>query len=107
MLRTSLDRASGVASVPTHPQEATGSTPAPAHTPSGRAPSAELSALRTLSSQSSRTESGRLSIGSQRQPASAQESAIEMASHHSPTSPASPRALLSGQSERSNSDVSQ
>ncbi|MHA6829674.1 hypothetical protein [Ralstonia pseudosolanacearum] len=112
-MRTSLDRASGLAPVPAHPQESTGHVPAQEHPPAGRAPvraSSDLSNLSTLSAQSSRRLSGSLSISvSNRQPETdAPGRDFELSPPLSPPSwMASPDALLTGHSQRSDSNLSQ
>ncbi|MHA6894968.1 hypothetical protein ACQUJT_12885 [Ralstonia pseudosolanacearum] len=112
-MRTSLERASGLAPIPAHPQESTGHAPAKEHPPAGRAPvraSSDLTNLSTLSAQSSRRSSDSLSISvSSRQPETDRlERDLEMGRPPSPpSSMASPDALLRGHSLRSNSSLSQ
>ncbi|MHA6908681.1 hypothetical protein ACQUJS_09675 [Ralstonia pseudosolanacearum] len=112
-MRTSLDRASGLAPIPAHPQESTGHAPAKEHPPAGRAPvraSSDLASLSTLSAQSSQRSSARLSISvSSRQPETdAPGHGIETSPPLSPRSwTASPDALLTGHSQRSESNLSQ
>ncbi|CAH0441665.1 hypothetical protein [Ralstonia pseudosolanacearum] len=112
-MRTSLDRAGGLAPIPAHPQESTGHTPAKEHPPAGRAPvraPSDLSNLSTLSAQSSRRSSGSLSISvSSRRPETDRlERDIEMSpALSSQSSTSSPDPLLGAHSQRSDSSLSQ